>query len=88
MKKGAHNPDNIKAFPNGFSDVVDVYGDLNNVAMVTLAPELDRSGEVIHELCKRGIKVSLGNSNSYIGLQYLCKNHSQCIHHDNPLIKH
>ena len=60
-KKGAHNEQYIRTFPNGYQDVVDMYGNLDNVAMVTLAPELERSSEVIQELCKRGIKVSLGN---------------------------
>lgn len=59
-KKGAHNQQYIRSFQNGFSDVSDVYGDFENVAMVTLAPELERSGEVIKELCDRGVKVSLG----------------------------
>ncbi|XP_060580007.1 N-acetylglucosamine-6-phosphate deacetylase-like [Ruditapes philippinarum] len=79
MKKGAHNPDNIQSFPNGFSDVVDVYGDLNNVAMVTLAPELERSGEVIHELCKRGIKVSLGHSSADLVTGETAVNNGACM---------
>ena len=60
-KKGAHNPDCISNFDNGISDVLDMYGsDLENVSMVTLAPELDKSSEVIEELVKRGIRVSVG----------------------------
>ena len=59
-KKGAHDEQYIKSFPNGYKDVQDMYGDLQNVAIVTLAPELERSSEVIQELCRRGIKVSLG----------------------------
>ncbi|KAL4230192.1 putative N-acetylglucosamine-6-phosphate deacetylase [Mactra antiquata] len=61
-KKGAHNPDNIQSFPNGYKDVIGFYGNMDNVAMVTLAPELDNSEDVITELCKRGIKVSLGHT--------------------------
>ena len=59
-KKGAHNEEYIRSFPNGYQDVIDFYGDLDNVAMVTLAPELERSSEVIQELCNRGIRVSMG----------------------------
>ena len=59
-KKGAHNPDFIRSFPNGFKDVENLYGCLDDVAMVTLAPELEKSEEVIQELCKRGIKVCMG----------------------------
>lgn len=59
-KKGAHPEENLRQFPNGFSDLIDLYGNLDNVAMITIAPELDRSDEVIKELVKRGISVSLG----------------------------
>lgn len=61
-KKGAHNEQYIRTFPNGYQDVIEMYGNLDNVAIVTLAPELERSSDVIQELCKRGIKVSLGHS--------------------------
>ncbi|XP_052794767.1 N-acetylglucosamine-6-phosphate deacetylase-like [Mya arenaria] len=62
-KKGAHNAELIRDFKNGFQDVVAMYGDkLEGVAMVTLAPELERSSEVIQEFCRRGIKVSIGHS--------------------------
>ncbi|XP_062570177.1 N-acetylglucosamine-6-phosphate deacetylase-like isoform X2 [Saccostrea cucullata] len=62
-KKGAHDVDLIQTFNNGMSDVTNIYGDdLSNVAIVTLAPELERSAEVIRELVSRGIKVSVGHS--------------------------
>ncbi|XP_063415163.1 N-acetylglucosamine-6-phosphate deacetylase-like isoform X1 [Mytilus trossulus] len=61
-KKGAHPEENLRQFPNGFSDLKDLYGNLDNVAMVTIAPELDRSDEVIKELVKKGISVSLGHT--------------------------
>lgn len=61
-KKGAHNPAFIQTFQNGISDVIATYGSLDNVSMVTLAPELDRSAEVIQELCQEGVKVCIGHS--------------------------
>ncbi|XP_061193102.1 N-acetylglucosamine-6-phosphate deacetylase-like isoform X1 [Saccostrea echinata] len=62
-KRGAHDVDLIQTFNNGMSDVTKIYGeDLSNVAIVTLAPELERSAEVIRELVSRGIKVSVGHS--------------------------
>jgi N-acetylglucosamine-6-phosphate deacetylase len=51
----------IQTFNNGISDVTQCYGeDLSNVAIVTLAPELEKSSEVIRDLVSRGIKVSVG----------------------------
>jgi len=37
-----------------------MYGDLDNICMVTLAPEIPNATSVIGELCKRNIKVSIG----------------------------
>lgn len=60
-KKGAHDVNLIQTFDNGMVDLTKIYGeDLTNVAIVTLAPELAKSGEVIKELVERGIKVSVG----------------------------
>ncbi|KAH3843348.1 N-acetylglucosamine-6-phosphate deacetylase-like [Dreissena polymorpha] len=62
-KKGAHNEANIKDFKNGFRDVEEMYcHNFDNVAIVTIAPELERCSEVINELFNRGIKVSIGHS--------------------------
>lgn len=46
----------------GFKSVIDTYGDLDNVCMFTLAPEIPNAIPVIEELCKRNIKVSLGKT--------------------------
>lgn len=35
-------------------------GDLDNVCMFTLAPEIPNAISVIEELCRRNIRVSLG----------------------------
>ena len=59
-KRGAHPQQLIRDYDNGFQDVLDVYGDLSNVAMITLAPEKQNTPEVIQEFCKRGIVVSVG----------------------------
>lgn len=62
QKKGAHPPECIIEFEEGFKTVEDHYGSLTDVSMVTLAPEKDRAPEVIRELRKRGVVVSLGHS--------------------------
>ncbi|CAL8301577.1 unnamed protein product [Merluccius merluccius] len=69
-KKGAHPERFIRTFggpggpggPGGVDHLLEVYGCLDNVAMVTLAPELAGSQSVVEELCHRGIRVSLGHS--------------------------
>ncbi|KAM3598624.1 uncharacterized protein V6R79_020556 [Siganus canaliculatus] len=62
-KKGAHPEQFLRTFHcGGFDNVMEVYGSLDNVAMVTLAPELTSSQPVVKELSQRGVTVSLGHS--------------------------
>ncbi|KYO32445.1 putative N-acetylglucosamine-6-phosphate deacetylase [Alligator mississippiensis] len=62
-KKGAHPEHCLRTFESGaFQDLLATYGALDCIRIVTLAPEMKRSGEVIEELTKRGICVSLGHS--------------------------
>ncbi|KAK2587018.1 hypothetical protein KPH14_010980 [Odynerus spinipes] len=61
-KKGAHPEECIKKFENGFATLIDMYGTLDNVCLVTLAPEIPNAMSVINELSKRNIKVSVGHS--------------------------
>ncbi|KAJ1097792.1 hypothetical protein NDU88_002909 [Pleurodeles waltl] len=62
-KKGAHPEHCLRTFEErGFQDLLATYGSLEGVSIVTLAPEIQRSNEVIAELAKRGICVSLGHS--------------------------
>lgn len=51
-------------FLKGINTVLETYGSLENVAIITLAPEKDRALEVIKELTSRNITVSLGHSMS------------------------
>lgn len=60
-KKGAHPERFIRKFHSGgIDDLTEVYGSLDNVAIVTLAPELEHSQSVVRELTQRGVTVSLG----------------------------
>ncbi|XP_064636462.1 N-acetylglucosamine-6-phosphate deacetylase-like [Lineus longissimus] len=61
-KKGAHPEGLIAEFRRGFQDVLDMYGSLNNVAILTLAPELEQAPDVIRELSRRGVRVAVGHS--------------------------
>uniref|UniRef100_A0A3Q1B018 N-acetylglucosamine-6-phosphate deacetylase n=1 Tax=Amphiprion ocellaris TaxID=80972 RepID=A0A3Q1B018_AMPOC len=62
-KKGAHPEQYLRTFRSGgVQDLTEVYGSLDNVAVVTLAPELANSQSVVRELSQRGITVSLGHS--------------------------
>ncbi|KGL85245.1 Putative N-acetylglucosamine-6-phosphate deacetylase [Tinamus guttatus] len=62
-KKGAHPERCLRTFEAGaFQDLLATYGSLDCVRIVTLAPEMQRSSEVIRELTRRGIRVSLGHS--------------------------
>ncbi|CAL8310410.1 unnamed protein product [Arctogadus glacialis] len=63
-KKGAHPEQFLRTFggSGGVRPLLEVYGGLDNVSMVTLAPELAGSQSVVEELSQRGITVSLGHS--------------------------
>ncbi|XP_055588340.1 N-acetylglucosamine-6-phosphate deacetylase [Uranotaenia lowii] len=61
-KKGAHPEVCIKEFDRGFDTVLDVYGSLDNVSIVTLAPEKENASKIIRALSDRGITVSVGHS--------------------------
>ncbi|XP_018425555.1 PREDICTED: N-acetylglucosamine-6-phosphate deacetylase [Nanorana parkeri] len=62
-KKGAHPEHCLRSYrERGFSELMDTYGTLDGVSIVTLAPEMEKSKEVIEELVQRGMRVSLGHS--------------------------
>lgn len=49
-------------YSQGFSTVLETYGSLDNVAIVTLAPEKTNALDVIKALTERNIAVSVGHS--------------------------
>ncbi|XP_018620100.1 N-acetylglucosamine-6-phosphate deacetylase [Scleropages formosus] len=62
-KRGAHPERYLCSLAGGgLKDLLEVYGSLDNVAIVTLAPEIPGSLEVVRQLKERGITVSLGHS--------------------------
>lgn len=62
QKPGAHNICNTKTLEN--TNLTETYGSLENIVIVTLAPELSGSMEAIKLLSKNGIVVSLGHTSS------------------------
>nr|CAG4646267.1 EOG090X06GX [Macrothrix elegans] len=62
-KKGAHDINYIKKFDQGVDTIEEVYGpNWRNISMITLAPELEHSSEVIKHLTENGVTVSVGHS--------------------------
>jgi len=61
-KKGAHRAEHIVSPSKGVDSIVEMYGgSLDDVAIITLAPELPGALEVIPSLTQQGIVVSLGH---------------------------
>ncbi|KAK2170418.1 hypothetical protein LSH36_3g27002 [Paralvinella palmiformis] len=58
-KKGAHPAEHILQPVNGISDLFSIYGNIDHAAIVTIAPEIPGSMEIIRELTSKGIVVSL-----------------------------
>lgn len=59
-KRGAHPQHLVHPLAGGIQDLFDVYSNLDDVAIVTLAPELSNARAAVQELVKRGITVSVG----------------------------
>jgi len=59
-KKGAHVLECITTMSGGIDDVTAIYGSLENVSILTLAPELPGALDVISSLSRLGIVTSLG----------------------------
>uniref|UniRef100_A0A8C5R464 N-acetylglucosamine-6-phosphate deacetylase n=1 Tax=Leptobrachium leishanense TaxID=445787 RepID=A0A8C5R464_9ANUR len=82
-KKGAHPEHCLRSFSDkGFSELLSTYGTLEGVRIVTLAPEMERSAEVIRELVQRGICVSLGHSVANLSQA------EEAVHHGASFITH
>ncbi|GMS86178.1 hypothetical protein PENTCL1PPCAC_8353, partial [Pristionchus entomophagus] len=65
-KKGAHPERFVRGTlePSADDEIDDVYGDTNNISLVTIAPELPGALQAISTLRARGITVSLGHSSA------------------------
>jgi N-acetylglucosamine-6-phosphate deacetylase len=72
-KKGAHDIAAIHAPEKGLQSVMDCYGTLDNVSIVTLAPELPGSLDAIKALHALGVVVSSGHCMADIRTAALAK---------------
>lgn len=63
-KKGAHADELIVNPDKGLESILEVYGSLDDVLIVTLAPELPGALAAIRGLTNLGIKVALGHSSA------------------------
>ncbi|XP_060531641.1 N-acetylglucosamine-6-phosphate deacetylase [Cylas formicarius] len=61
-KKGAHPPACILDYEQGISKLEEVYGSLDNIKIITLAPEFVNSSALIRNIRKKNIVISLGHS--------------------------
>ncbi|KAJ3137200.1 hypothetical protein HK101_003903 [Irineochytrium annulatum] len=68
-KNGAHDESVLRTAPRGYADVEECYGlsESTVVRVMTLAPEVEGLMEVIPELRRRGVVVSLGHTNASVG---------------------
>eukprot|EP00756_Hemistasia_phaeocysticola_P006852 Hpha_TRINITY_DN14022_c0_g2::TRINITY_DN14022_c0_g2_i1::g.44154::m.44154/K01443/nagA, AMDHD2; N-acetylglucosamine-6-phosphate deacetylase len=64
QKYGAHDKRYCAVPSKGFEDVVRVYGAMDCIAMVTMAPELEGAYAAVEGLAARGLRVSMGHSNA------------------------
>ena len=62
-KKGAHNPEYVQhGAPQGVDTLVETYGSLENVSIVTVAPELPGILDLIPHLVEKNVVVSIGHT--------------------------
>lgn len=67
-RKGAHEEATLREPTKGIDSVLECYGTLENVAIVTLAPELEGAMAAIRGLRERGVVVSAGHSSATIDI--------------------
>ena len=64
QKKGAHDKNHIKNNITGIQTFQDTYGSLENITIITVAPELPGVMDAIPQLVEKNINVSIGLSTS------------------------
>lgn len=83
-KRGAHPTHLVRTLTGGGLQALrDCYGeDLSSVSLVTLAPELENADEVVMDLHRRGIVVSIGHTRSDLAhAEHAIAKGASCITH-------
>ncbi|XGW19005.1 hypothetical protein V3C99_003090 [Haemonchus contortus] len=82
-KKGCHPKEFVRTFDDDpIASIRKVFGNVDNAAIVTLAPELKGSDEAIRYLTDKGIVVSLGHSSAKLkDAENGVKSGARCITH-------
>lgn len=65
-RSGAHPPEYIRAPIKGGESVEECYGDLSNIKIITMAPELEGAYDAYKYCAERGITVSMGHTAAHI----------------------
>lgn len=68
QRKGAHEEATLQEPVKGLESVLECYGSLENVCIVTMAPELDGAMQAIRGMADRGVIVSAGHSSATIDI--------------------
>lgn len=66
QRSGAHPPEYVRAPKEGAKSVDECYGDLSNIRIITMAPELEGSLEAYKYCTEKGIVVSMGHTAAHI----------------------
>ena len=65
-RSGAHPPEYVRAPVEGAKSVDSCYGDLSNIKIITMAPELEGAKEAYEYCSSRGITISMGHTAAHI----------------------
>lgn len=87
-KKGAHPENCIQELEDKFQTIMEAYGGVDNISIITLAPEKINAFDVIEELVQRKVTVSLGHSmsNLEIGEEAVKRGASLITHLFNAML--
>ena len=66
QRSGAHPPEYVRAPKDGAKSVDECYGDVSNIRIVTMAPELDGALDACKYLVSKGITVSMGHTAAHL----------------------
>lgn len=66
QRSGAHPPEYVRDPKDGAKSVDECYGDVSNVRIVTMAPELEGALDACKYLVSKGITVSMGHTAAHL----------------------